>query len=120
VTTLYDWLITALQLGGLGQLLLVAASPMIPRVLKWREDTAKLPPLTRQVFWTYAYYIVATNFWFGLVCLFLAGELLGPTILSASVTALITLYWGARIGIQFFYYDRKSAPPGFFARYGEV
>jgi len=43
--------------AGVGQLALIVASLAIPRVLRWREETAKLRPLTRQVFWTYAIYI---------------------------------------------------------------
>jgi len=56
-------------LAGLGQLALVLASLAIPSVLNWREDTAKLRPLTRQVFWTYALYIWSINLAFGLLSL---------------------------------------------------
>ena len=42
--------------AGVGQLALVAASLAIPRALRWPEDLARLRPLTRQVFWTYAGY----------------------------------------------------------------
>src|SRR5262245_3841914 len=43
--------------AGLGQLALAAASLAIPVILGWREETARMQPLTRQIFWTYAGYI---------------------------------------------------------------
>jgi hypothetical protein len=56
--------------AGVGQLALVVASLAIPRVLGWRQQTARLRPLLRQVFWTYALYILCTNLCFGLVSAF--------------------------------------------------
>src|SRR5438552_3933801 len=57
---------TLVFLAGLAQVLVASTSLAIPTVLRWREDTAKLRPLTRPVFWTYAGYIWATNLSFGL------------------------------------------------------
>ena len=59
--------------AGVGQLVLVAASLAIPRALRWPEDLAKLRPLTRQVFWTYAGYIWATNLAFLATFVYLCG-----------------------------------------------
>ena len=61
---------TLLIAAGVGQLILISAGLAIPRVLRWPEDVARLRPLTRQVFWTYAGYIWATNLSFGLVSAF--------------------------------------------------
>src|SRR5262245_28399545 len=63
-----EWPLTELiRLAGLGQVVLVAGSLAVPRVLGWRRELAGLRPLTRQVFWTYAGYILTTNLVFGLV-----------------------------------------------------
>ena len=105
--------------AGVGQLVLIAASLAIPRVLRWREDTARLRPLTRQVFWTYALYIWCTNLAFGLVSL-RPGWLLDRSPLAACVTGFITAYWVGRVLIQFFYFDRSDAPPGRLVRLAEV
>ena len=83
--------------AGVGQLVLVAASLAIPRVLRWSEDLARLRPLTRQVFWTYAGYIWATNLAFGLVSTFAPGWLLDRTPLAGAVCGFIATYWGARL-----------------------
>jgi hypothetical protein len=97
---------TTLRIAGLGQLALALASLAIPRVLGWREETAKLRPLTRQVFWTYAAYIWIFNVSFGVVSTATPGWLLDGTPLARAVCGFIGAYWAARVGIQFFYFDR--------------
>ena len=86
-----SWLIF---FAGLGQLALVAGSLAIPRVLHWREETAKLNPLTHHVFWTYAAYIWTTNLSFGLL------SVSAPSWL-ASVVLFLT--WSG---------DDRGKPPG--------
>jgi hypothetical protein len=101
-----------LVLSGLGQLALALGSLAIPRVLRWGDDTRKLRPLTRQVFWTYAGYIWTTNVCFGLISVLAPGLLLDRTPLAGLVAGYVAAYWGARIVIQFTYFDRSDAPPG--------
>jgi hypothetical protein len=98
-------------LAGVGQLALAAASLAIPRVLKWREDTARLAPLTRQVFWTYAGYIWATNVAFGLVSALAPEWLLDGSGLARAVAGFIAAYWGARVVVQLAFFSRH-APEG--------
>ena len=111
---------TFLILAGLGQLALAAGSLALPRMLRWMDDTSKLRPLTRQVFWTYAGYIWVTNICFGLVSTFAPDWLLDRSPLARVVTAYITAYWGARLLVQLFYFDRSEAPPGAFYQLAEV
>ncbi len=101
-----------LVLAGVGQLGLALASLAIPRVLGWRDELGKLRPLTRQVFWTYAAYIWVTNVCFGLVSALAPVWLLDGSPLSRALAAYITVYWGARLLVQFFYFDRSAAPAG--------
>lgn len=106
--------------AGIGQLLLALASLAIPRVLKWSDQLKAVRPLTRQVFWTYAGYIWTTNVSFGLVSILLPSELINRSPLAAAVCGFITLYWAARVVIQFTYYDRSDTPPGIIYRLAEV
>ncbi len=101
-----------LVLGGLGQIVLCIGSIKIPAVLNWKQELAPLNPLTRQMFWVYSLYIWSTNLAFGLLSFFAPQFLLQPSGLSAVVSAFICLYWGARVLIQLFYFDRSSAPQG--------
>jgi hypothetical protein len=118
MSTLAAHLPALVFVAGIGQLALVAASLAIPSVLRWRQDTAKLRPLTRQVFWTYAVYIWCTNLAFGLVSL-RPRWLLDRSPLAACVTGFIAAYWVGRVLIQFFYFDRSDAPPGLLVRLAE-
>jgi hypothetical protein len=111
---------TVVVLAGLGQIALALASLAIPRVLRWREDTAKLRPLTRQVFWTYAAYIWCTNVAFGLLSVLAPERLLDGSTLARAVSAFVALYWGGRVLVQFVVYDRSEAPPGLAAKLAEV
>ncbi|MEZ6072431.1 MAG: hypothetical protein R3C10_19755 [Pirellulales bacterium] len=99
-------------LAGVAQLVLVVASLAIPRVLGWRQELARLRPLTRQVFWTYAGYIWVTNLAFALVSVLMPAALAGGSPLAAAVTGFITLYWAARVAIQFVYFDRADLTLG--------
>ena len=109
-----------LILAGIGQIALIIGSLAIPRVLGWREDTAQLKPLTRQVFWTYAAYIWSINLAFGLLSACKPAWLLDGSGLARALSGAIALYWGARVGVQFFYFDRSSAPPGFVFKLAEA
>jgi hypothetical protein len=92
----------------------------LPRILRWDDDTAKLRPLTRQVFWTYAAYIWVTNICFGVVSAFAPAWLLDRSPLARAVTGYIAVYWGTRLLVQFVYFDRSEAPPGAIYKVGEV
>jgi hypothetical protein len=101
-----------LVLAGMGQLALAAGSLAIPRVLHWREETERLSPLTRQVFWTYAGYIWTSHVAFGLVSVVLPDALLGPGALAPCATGFIALWWGVRVVLQVCCFDRSARPPG--------
>lgn len=101
-----------LILAGIGQILLTIASLAIPRALQWKAETAKLRPLVRQIFWTYAAYIWCFNLSFGLISLFAPDILLDGSRLAMLVTGFIAVYWAARVIIQFAFFDRKDAPQG--------
>jgi hypothetical protein len=101
-----------LMAAGLGQLALAAGSLAIPAVLGWREDTARLRPLTRQIFWTYAGYIWSFHVCFGLLSLLAPEWLLDRTPLAAAVCGFIAVYWAARLILQFTWLDRSQAPSG--------
>lgn len=111
---------TLIFLAGVGQIVLALASLAIPRVLRFEEETAKLRPLLRQMFWTYAGYILCTNLSFGLLSALAPAWLLDGSPLAAAVTGFIAVYWGARVVIQFAYFDRSDAPPGAHVRLAEA
>lgn len=109
-----------LRLVGLAQIVLALGSLAIPQVLKWRAELAKVQPLIKQMFWTYAAYIFVINLCFGLISLFDFDELSNSSHLSILLTAFIAVYWISRVLIQFFYFDRSNFPSGKWNHFAEI
>ncbi|MBK1854561.1 hypothetical protein JO972_06300 [Verrucomicrobiaceae bacterium 5K15] len=100
----------AVMLAGVGQLILVVASAVIPRCLDWKGPLGALPKLMRQLFWTYAGYILGMHLFFGVMSTFGSGLLLDGTPQAAILCGLMMTWWTVRIGLQFFCFDRKGIP----------
>ena len=115
-----QYLTTAIKLAGLGQIVLVLASLAIPRCLEWNKGLADLRPLLRQMFWTYAIYITGIHLFAGLVSLIAPDELVNGSIISTAVCALMAVWWGARVMIQFFFFDRTDVPETPFNKLAEA
>ena len=111
---------TAVRLAGIGQLALAAASTALPRVLGWREETARLRPLLRSVFWIYAGYILSIHVAFGLLSTLHPAWLLDGSGLAAAVSGFIAAYWATRLALQFTFLDTTGAPEGTWFRVGEA
>ncbi len=107
--TLIERLVVA---AGFGQLGIVLASLGVPRALEWGKELTRLRPLNRQIFKVYAGYIFTTHIAFVLI------SLLGPQLLcdgsplAAAVTGYMAVYWGARLLLQFVFFDRSDTPRG--------
>jgi hypothetical protein len=115
-----DLLATLILLCGFGHIALSVGSVFIPKALKWQQHLKSLQPLLRQMFWTYAAYILVINFCFGIVSLIATDEFLNGSMLAKSITFFISVYWFARIAIQFFYFERSEAPRGVIYTLGEI
>jgi hypothetical protein len=113
-------ILTLLKLAGVLQIALSIGSLAIPKLLNWKTELSRVSTIIAQMFWIYAGYILVINFSFGLISFFGAEELVSKTFLAKAISLLIFLYWLARIIIQFFYFDTKSAPQGRIYKLGEV
>lgn len=100
---------TAIILAGITQLSIAASSVLIPRLLEWRQETARLRPLTRQVFWTYASYILVAHIAFGTLAVAAPSALLDGSVLARAVCAFIAVWWLSRVVLQFAVFDRSVA-----------
>src|SRR4051812_31405328 len=100
-----EYLKLALFLCGIGHIVLSIVSIIIPKALQWKKELNKLPVLLKQLFWTYAAYILVINFSFGIVSIYGTNELMNHSFLAKSITLFISIYWGARVLVQFFYFD---------------
>ncbi len=111
---------TFIFLAGLAQIALVLGSLAIPRILNWKRELMKIQTLIKQMFWTYAAYILFINLSFGLLSVFAYKDLTNGSLLASAICGFIAMYWISRILIQFFYFDRKSFPSGLANRLAEV
>ncbi|MDB5147949.1 MAG: hypothetical protein JWQ57_1969 [Mucilaginibacter sp.] len=109
-----------IRLAGMAQIALVVGSLAIPHILNWRGELAKVQPLIKQMFWTYAAYILIINLCFGLVSMFCYRELTNGSRLAILLTAFIAVYLISRVLILFFYFDRAAFPNGLWPKLGEV
>jgi hypothetical protein len=96
---------TWLVAGGLLHFVVLIASALTPRVLDWRTNLAALHPFLRRLFWVYGCFIVLVIISFGVLTLGHADELASGAALPRSVSAMIALFWLARLGVQFFVFD---------------
>ena len=111
---------TLLQLAGIAQVLLALMSLLIPKILNWHAELARVRPLIKQMFWTYAGYILVINLCFGLLSFSAANDLVNGSKLALCVSGFITVYWVSRVLIQFFYFDRAGFPTGNWYKLGEA
>lgn len=111
---------TLIILCGIGHIALGLGSLVIPKMLNWKSSLSSVPTLIRQIFWTYAGYILAINIFFGIISLFYTDELLSGSGLSKAMLLLIGVYWLSRVIIQFVYFDKTGIPDKFIYKVGEI
>jgi hypothetical protein len=93
--------------GGLLHFVILIASALTPRVLDWRANLAALHPFLRRLFWVYGSFIVLVIVSFGTLTLFQADELASGAPLARATCAVISIFWLARVAVQFFVFDAK-------------
>ena len=101
-----------LIVAGVGQAILCLASPAIPAVLGWKGKLAVLPKLMRQVYWTYACYILGAHVCFAILSLAAPRWLMQGDGLAMVVTGFIALWWGARLALHLTTFDTEEVPEG--------
>ena len=112
LTTCDHLLNLALWLAGAGHFCVLGASFQVPRRLGWKEDLPKLTPFNRKLMYVYGGFTVLTIAAFGVLTLFLHNEMLHGDRAATALAVFIAVYWTARIGVDFLYYEHKDWPAG--------
>lgn len=94
-----------LQLAGAGHFGIVIASALVPFALDWKRQLAPLHPFMRTLFWVYGVFIVLATLAFGSLTLLHAQAMADGEPVARSLAAVISLYWGARLLVQWFVFD---------------
>ena len=94
-----------LRAVGVVMAALVAVNLVVPIRSRWREETARLSLLNRQIFQAHAMFLVLTLALFSVLLVGYADALVEPTRLSRAVLAGLTMFWGLRMLMQWFFYS---------------
>ena len=77
---------------------------VFPRYFRWREETATLTLLTRQILHIHTFFIGLTVFLMGLLCVTSATDLIHSP-LGRRIALGLGLFWGLRLLLQFVGYS---------------
>jgi hypothetical protein len=91
--------------GGL-LIALALLHAIFPRYFHWKEETAGLSLITRQILHVHTFFIALTVFLMGLLCVTSAADLM-LTPLGQRISLGLALFWGIRLLLQFFGYSSK-------------
>jgi hypothetical protein len=97
---------TPLEITGILLMGLALLHAIFPRYFRWREETAGLSLLTRQILHIHTFFIALTVLLMGLLCVTSAADLIG-TPLGRRICLGLAVFWGIRLAIQFFGYSSK-------------
>lgn len=97
---------TLLEITGGLLIALALLHAVFPRYFRWREETAGLSLLTRQILYVHTLFIALTVFLMGLLCVTSAPDL-AHTPLGRRICLGLGVFWGIRLVIQFFGYSSK-------------
>ena len=92
-------------LAGLLHFGVLIASALVPQVLDWKRELARLSTMTRQLVWVHGAFIVLVIVAFGTLSLLHPDDLASGAPLGRSISACIAVFWGARLSLQFLLFD---------------
>ena len=100
-------LLLNLRIVGASLITLSLAHVFIARRLEWKADAARMTPLNRQIFHVHAFFICLVLTMMGVLCLGFPQALVTPTPLARVVLAGLAIFWGTRLIVQWFVYERE-------------
>lgn len=99
--------IIALRLAGLFLLGLFVLNFFVPGRFKWAQELPRLSLINRRIFQVHAVFIALVLLLSGLLLVALPHELLAPAPLARAVLGGLAAFWGLRLWMQWFVYDRE-------------
>jgi hypothetical protein len=98
-------LLVNLRAAGLLLAVLVVVNLFVPSRFGWRADMAKLTPINRQIFQAHSVFLVLILALSSALLLTSADALLEPSRLSRAILLGLTIFWGLRMLMQWFFYS---------------
>ena len=100
-------LVFHLRAVGVLMALLAIANLFVPGRFNWREELSRVSLLNRQIFQAHTIFIVLLIALMSALFLTCAEALLEPTRLSRAVLIGLTIFWGLRMLMQWFFYSPR-------------
>jgi hypothetical protein len=100
-----DTLLLHLRIVGVVMFWLAAVNLYVPRRFNWGEEMARLSLLNRQVFIAHNVFLILTLALLATLLMVSGDALLEPTRLSRAVLIGLTLVWGLRMLMQWWFYS---------------
>jgi hypothetical protein len=97
----------ALIVAGILHFGILIASALVPRVLDWRTELARLSALSRHLIWVHGAFIVLVIVGFGIVTLVARTDLAGGSLAGRAFCAFVAVFWLARLCVQLFLFDAR-------------
>jgi hypothetical protein len=105
MTLSHDTLLVHLRLVGVVMASLVVVNLVVPGRFHWREEMSRLSLVNRQIFQAHSVFLVLTLALFSALLLTCGTALLEPTRLSRAVLFGLTVFWGLRMLMQWYFYS---------------
>jgi hypothetical protein len=100
-------LVFHLRVVGVLMALLAIMNLFVPGRFHWREELSRVSLLNRQIFQAHSVFIVLLIALMSALFLTCAEALLEPTRLSRAVLIGLTIFWGLRMLMQWFFYSPR-------------
>ncbi len=95
-----------LIVAGVLQIAVAAANLPLAWLLRFGREDARLLPLVRQIHRVHHAYLMALLGVFAILSIAFADDLRNGCPLGRFLSGVLALFWGARLAVQRFYYDR--------------
>ena len=97
-----------IRLAGIATLCVLAAACLMPSVIELKTAVSRMPVFHQKLFWVYMSYTAFTIFCIGFISVFFAKELATGTTLAKVLLIYFALFWGARLIIQYGFFDMSA------------
>jgi hypothetical protein len=87
---------------------LAVVNLFVPRRFHWPEELARLSLINRQIFQAHSIFLILMLALFSALLLTCTNALLEPTRLARAVLAGLTIFWGLRMLMQWFFYSPET------------
>lgn len=98
--------------AAFGNFLTMVAGLQAPARLNWKEEFARLSNFNRKIFLNYYFYIGGLVGSWGLLTVSLHDDFLRGNHIAGMLASLITVFWGARLVVDAFYFKHSDWPSG--------